>query len=129
MIEIDIQLFPCHPKRKLLVPINQSSYLISFWYNFFDRAEEANTYEIKPRRLHSQILTSFIFLVLFLKKINVSLKKATLQENVIVVEKLDCIDMDVDIDDIVNLEDSTRLVFIDEECRNLIVVMILENLL
>ena len=57
------------------------------------------------------------------------MKKATHQESVIVVEKVDCIEIDVDIDNIVNLEDSTRLVFIDEECRNLIVVMILENLL
>ena len=57
------------------------------------------------------------------------MKKATHQESVIVAEKVDCIEIDVDIDNIVNLEDSTRLVFIDEECRNLIVVMILENLL
>ena len=35
-----------------------------------------------------------------------------------VEEELDCID----IDDIGNLEDSPKLVFIDEECGNLIVV-------
>ena len=71
----------------------------------------------KSRRLRSQILTCFIFLVLFLKIINV--KKATLREkNVIVEKELDCID----INDIGNLEDSPRLVFIDAECRNLIVV-------
>ena len=40
------------------------------------------------------------------------------QKNVIVEEELDCID----IDDIGNLEDSPRLVFINEEFRNLIVV-------
>ena len=57
-------------------------------------------YEIKSRRLRSQILTCFIFLVLFKKN------------------QLDCID----IDDIGNLEDLPRLVFIDEECGNLIVV-------
>ena len=34
------------------------------------------------------------------------------------MEELDCID----IDDIVNLEDSPRFVFINEECGNLIVV-------
>ena len=45
------------------------------------------------------------------------MKKATFQKkNVIAEEELDCID----IDDIVNLEDSPRLVFIDEERGNLI---------
>ena len=34
------------------------------------------------------------------------------------MKELDCID----IDDIVNLEDSPRLVFINEECGNLIVI-------
>ena len=34
MIEIDIQLFLRHLIRKLLVPTNQSSYLICFCYNF-----------------------------------------------------------------------------------------------
>ena len=34
--------------RKLLVSINQSfsGYLIYFYYSFFDRAKEANMYEI-----------------------------------------------------------------------------------
>ena len=58
-----------------------------------------------------QNLTCFAFLVL------ISLKKQ-LFKNVIVEEELDCID----IDDIGNLEDSPRLVFINEECGNLIVV-------
>ena len=40
------------------------------------------------------------------------------EKNVIVEEGLD----DIDIDDIGNLEDSPGLVFIDEECENLIVV-------
>ena len=70
-------------------------------------------YEIKSRRLRSQILTCFIFLVLLYFQNTFSLEK-----NVIVEEELDCID----IDDIGNLEDSPRLVFIDEECGNLIVV-------
>ena len=48
----------------------------------------------------------------------VSLKKATLQKNVIFEKELDCINRD----DIGNLEDSPRLLFIDEECGNLIVV-------
>ena len=40
------------------------------------------------------------------------------EKNVIVEEGLD----GIDIDDIGNLEDSPKLVFIDEECENLIVV-------
>ena len=68
-------------------------------------------YGIKSRRLRSQNLTCFAFLVL------ISLKKQLIK-NVIVEEELDCID----IDDIGNLEDSPRLVFINEECGNLIVV-------
>ena len=68
-------------------------------------------YGIKSRRLRSQNLTCFAFLIL------ISLKKQ-LFKNVIVEEELDCID----IDDIGNLEDSPRLVFINEECGNLIVV-------
>ena len=50
------------PIRKLLVAINQSSYLICFCYNVFKRATETNMYKIKSCRVHSQILTSFIFL-------------------------------------------------------------------
>ena len=68
-------------------------------------------YGIKSRRLRSQNLTCFAFLVL------ISVKNQ-LFKNVIVEEELDCID----IDDIGNLEDSPRLVFINEECGNLIVV-------
>ena len=40
------------------------------------------------------------------------------EKNVIVEEGLD----DIDIDDIGNLEDSPGLVFIDEECENLVIV-------
>ena len=32
--------------------INHSSYLIYFWYNFFDSANETNVYKIKLRRLY-----------------------------------------------------------------------------
>ena len=61
----------------------------------------------------------FYFASLTFKIITVSFKKVTLQtKNVIDEEELDC----VDIDDIGNLEYSTRLVFINEECGNLIVV-------
>ena len=72
------------------------------------------------RRLRSQILTSFIFLVLFKKKSRFrSFKKATVQKNFVIVEEEL---YGIDTDDIANLEDSPRFVFIDEECENLIVV-------
>ena len=54
----------------------------------------------------------------YFQNMTVSLKKATLQKNVIFEKELDCINRD----DIGNLEDSPRLLFIDEECGNLIVV-------
>ena len=55
---------------------------------------------------------------LFSKKITVSFKKVTLQKNFVIFDKeLDSIDTD----DIGNLEDSPRFVFIDEKCENLIV--------
>ena len=61
----------------------------------------------------------FYFSSLTFKIITVSFKKVTLQtKNVIDEEELDCID----IDDIGKLEYSTRLVFINEERGNLIVV-------
>ena len=56
-------------------------------YNFFKKAQEANTYEIKSRRLRSQ--------------------------KVVGTEKVD----------IWSLEDLLRVKFIDEECRNLKVVI------
>ena len=59
------------------------------------------------------------FSSIIFKNITVSLKESNSSEkNVIVEEELDCIDKD----DIRNLEDSPRLVFINEECVNLIVV-------
>ena len=64
-------------------------------------------------------MTCYIFLVLFSKKSWFYWKKTTLQENNAVFEEgLDCID----IDDVGNLENSSRFVFINEECGNLIVV-------
>ena len=65
----------------------------------------------------SQILTCFIFLVFFSKYYGF-VKKNHSSKNVIFEKKLDCIDRD----DIGNLEDSSRLVFIDEECGNIVVV-------
>ena len=53
------------------------------------------------------------------KNITVSLKKSKSSEKIVIVEEeLDCIDTD----DIGHLEDSPRLVFINEECGNFMVV-------
>ena len=62
------------------------------------------------------MLTYFIFVVLFSKYYGF-VKKATLQKKFIFEKELDRIDRD----DIGNLEDSPRLLFIDEEYGNLIV--------
>ena len=59
-----------------------------------------------------------IFLVLFSKILRFIKKNSSSEKKVIFEEELDC----VDIDDIGNLEDSPRLVFINEECGNLTVV-------
>ena len=61
--------------------------------------------------------TCFIFLVLFLK--NRFIEEDNPSEKVVIVEE----ELDgIHIDDIGNLEDLPRLVFINEECRNLKVV-------
>ena len=62
----------------------------------------------------------WLFLVLFSKKISFLLtKNTTLQEKVIIAEK----ELDwVDVEDIGNVEDLLRLMFLDEECENLKVV-------
>ena len=93
--------------------------MIYLCYNVFDSANVTNWYEIKSRRLHSEILTCFIFVVSFSEKNHGFIQETTLQKNfVIVTEKLD----GIDIDDIGNLEDSPRFVLIDEECENVIVI-------
>ena len=66
-------------------------------------------YEIKSRRLYSQIVT-FFFQYYFQKNNHGFVKIATLQKKC-----HSCIDIG-------NLEDSPRLVFIDQECGKLIVV-------
>ena len=67
-----------------------------------------------PYWLYWRHFSSFIF-----KKSQDFIEKDKLSENnVIIEEELD----DIDIDDIGNLEDSPRLVFIDEKSGNLIVV-------
>ena len=64
-------------------------------------------------------MTCFIFLVFFFQKTGAFIEEDNPSEkNVIVEEELD----GIDIDEIRNLEDSPRLVFIDEECENLVVV-------
>ena len=93
--------------------MNQSSYLTYFCYNFFYSANEKKIYEIKARRLRSQILTCFIFPALLLKEITVSFSGKV----VIVEEELD----GININDIENLKNSPRFVFIDTGCENLII--------
>ena len=96
MINIDIQLFlPISSVLRRSILANQetiifteqsfSYYLIYVYYKYFDSAEKANTYGVKSRRLRSQKV-------------------------VIIVEELDCID----IDDIGNIEDLLRVAFIDK---------------
>ena len=60
----------------------------------------------------------FYFSSIIFKNFTVLLKSNSSEKKVIVEEEPDC----TDIDDTGNLEDSPRLVFIDEECGNLIVV-------
>ena len=118
MTQIDINLFLCHPVRKVLVPINQSCYLICFCYNFFNRAKGTNMYEINLRRLSFAGADLCYFSSIIFKNITVFLRKATLSKKCYSQGK--------------NrlywcrwhwkLEDSPRLVFINEQCGNLIVV-------
>ena len=67
------------PIKKLLVQINQSSCLFCFCHNFFNRGKEANIYEVKLRRVRSQIPYAdtglFYFSSIIFKNITVSLKK------------------------------------------------------
>ena len=66
----------------------------------------------------SQWLSLFNFSSIIFKKIAVSLTVKPSEKNIITEEELDCID----IGDIENVDDSPRLVLIDEECGNLIIV-------
>ena len=79
---------------------------------------QRNKYEIKSRRLRSQTLTCFIFFM-FSKKNHGFLEEDNPSEKAVIIEEeLNC----VDIDDIGNLEDLPRFVFIEEACGNLKVV-------
>ena len=61
----------------------------------------------------------FYFCSFIFKKNHGFVEKGNSSENVFILEK----ELDgIAIDDIRNLEDASALVFIDEECRNLIVV-------
>ena len=77
-----------------------------------------NIYEIKSRRPRSQILTCLIFLVWFSKTLRFHWKRQPFRKSCCSWEGLD----GIDIYNIGNLEYSRRLVFINEECENLIVV-------
>ena len=92
--------------------------MICFCYNFSDTSKKTNVYKIKSRTRRSQILTCVTILVLVSKKLLLHWKNQPFRKNVIVEKVLDCID----IDDSGYLENSPRLVFIDEECGKLIVV-------
>ena len=63
-------------------------------------------------------MTCFIFLVFSKKKNNLIAEDNPSQKVLIVEEDLDC----TDIDDVENLKDLPKLVFIHEECQNLEVV-------
>ena len=73
--------------------------------------------KIKLKILRLQILTCFTFLVLFSKKLLLHRRRKPSEKVVIVEEEL----RGIDIDDIGNLEDSPRLLFINEERGNPIV--------
>ena len=101
LITFDIQLFLCHPIRKLLASINQSSYLIYYVCNQGDYFADIDFF----------YLPSFVF-----KEIQVIVEGDNPSEkNVIVKEEPDGIDTD----GIGNLEDLLRIVFIHKECGNL----------
>ena len=76
MIDIDIRKFLCHAIRQLLVSISQSSYLIYFNYNFFDRAKE--TYMKKAEETTLADIDLLYFPSFFKKKQTISLQKTTL---------------------------------------------------
>ena len=117
MIDIDIRKFLCHAIRQLLVSISQSSYLIYFNYNFFDRAKE--TYMKKTEETTLADIDLLYFPSFFKKKTNNLIAEDNPLEKVLIVEEdLDC----TDIDDVGNLKDLPKLVFIHEECQNLEVV-------
>ena len=112
-------MFLCQPIRKLKVSIDQSSYLIYSVFSTDLNSKETSIYETTLRRLRSQIIffcfSSFIF-----KNSHVLVEKHNPSEEIVIVkEELD----GIDIDDIGNLENLLRIVFIHEECGNLKVLV------
>ena len=89
-----------------------------FWVGIFREGiiqGEFDGWEFSGGKFSQNHFSGFFFQT----KITVSFKKTTLQKNVVIVEE----ELDgTDIDEAVNLEDSPRFAFIDEECENLIVV-------
>ena len=108
------------PIKKLLVQVNQSSCLFCFCHNFFNRGKEANIYEVKLRRVRSQIPYAdtglFYFSSIIFKNITVSLKKELFRKKCYSWGRntLNWYGW--------NLENSRTLVFIFEEYVNLVVV-------
>ena len=110
----------CNTIRKLVVLINQSSYLNYSVNNSFNRALKKHQYEIKSRRLRSQILIFLYFQFYFQRKSRFNSRRQPFRKIIIVEEELDGNDRD----DIGNLEDLLRLVLINEECWNPKVVVV-----
>ena len=103
--------------KKLLLSTNQSNpdNLIYFYVKLFDRAKEANTYTTKSRILPLQLLSLLYFSSFIFNENEVINKEKDLSQKAVIVEE----DLeDIDIDDIGNLEDLPRLVFINEDCEN-----------
>ena len=96
--------------------------MICFCYNFLTEVKKQICTGITLRGLRSQILTCLIYLVLSSKTHGFLI--LNLQKKVIVEEEPD----DIDVYDIGNLWDSPRLLFLNEECGNLIVENLLEIL-
>ena len=78
---------------------------VAFVTTFFDRAEKTSMFEIKSRRLRSQILLFYFYSFIF-KKFTISFSKVTLQKKMLAQGEH---------------RGFTQPVFIDEECGNLIV--------
>ena len=83
LVDIDIQLFRCHPTRKLLVLINQSFYFIYFWYNFFDWAKQTNTYENKIEEITFADIDLFYFSSFIFKKNYCFIEEENLQKKLL----------------------------------------------
>ena len=76
-ITFGIEMFLCHPIRKLLVSIKQSFHLI---YSVYNISADLKSKE-RSRRIRSQMLLCFIFLVLFSKKTTFWSRGATFRKN------------------------------------------------